>query len=180
MELNDSTASFMVRMDRACTESFFTCRGISSHVIGSDGSIGHVLMLDIEDKKLVDVLNWCDNNLGNYAVFKSSSNSYHVLNPKVRSYEKTYEFLKNISLEDSNHADIGYERGDWVLRISDKPDKPMPELIEYSLSMDKKNSYSKPHIKYINALHSNELANEWFKLPLVGETLRTVQYWTFK
>jgi len=172
---------FMIRMERSSKEKFFMCKGIASTVIEDEKDVGHVIMLDIEDESLESVRIMCDHTFKSYFIFASSNRSFHVINPVI--YEKDYakDILDMIDSEDQNHADIGYERGDWVLRTSGKPRKISPTLIASSISKDKEQTYSKPHLKYLEEFHDSEDARKVLESSKNrGDTLRTVQYWTFK
>lgn len=181
MEISDSTAKFMRRMDRACKESYFSCRGITSTVLNAEKEcLGHITMLDVENATFKQVKEQCVNNYDCYFILRSSRNNYHIINPLIRSFKDTYEHMSEIEIEDNNHTHIGYKRGDWVLRITDKPNKPIPHIVDQEGYMNKNKTYSKPHLKFLEVYHDSILAKNMLNNVTKGKTLRTVKYWTFK
>lgn len=145
--------------------------------------IGHITMLDIEGYELNTVKRLCSNMFDVAFVLRSSKDAYHVYNPVIRSFDETHELMKSIGLEDKQHVDIGYKRGDWVLRISDKPadGKIVPELVHSHVMPNKRLTYSYPHLQflleYFNVYEAEDVID---KMPVDGKSVELVKYWTFK
>lgn len=179
-------------------KAWFKCRGVRSDVLDSDkNSLGHICMLDVENATFKQVKELCNNMFDVAFVFQSSYRSHtshdptgdaprwnwHIYNPVIRGFEDTKDLMSSIALEDDNHVEIGYERGDWVLRISDKPDdsKKVPEYAYSVVNPSKRKTLSEPHLRflegYFEVAPASKLAD---KMPTAGKTLEAVEYWTYK
>lgn len=179
-------------------KEYFSCLGVSSQVMDGESNDTHVLFLDIEDSTLTEVLEMCRDVFNYYAVFKSSNKqgrkNFHVINPVCRSKQQTrfkmMELAKSYlgdnpySLEDRTHTHIGHLRGDWVLRLSKKPSKQMPQLVESDLEFkqDHGTRLSLPHLYYIQDVYGLDVSclTENVDVNLYGKNLKTIKYYTYK
>lgn len=180
MEFDDCTSAFMNRMDKACKKDYFQCKGVTSQVYTGNSTYKHVVMIDSELNSFEKVRQEVDQRFNHYFIFRSSKDGFHVINPVLRPKYKVYEILSNISIEDDKHREIGYKRGDWVLRADDKPNKHSPRLVYSEVYPDDYNSFSRPHLEYLRVIHNSRDAELLLKNPTEGNKLKYVKYWTFK
>lgn len=166
-------------------KKYFDCLGVTSHVLeerkDSSSVAGHVLMFDVEDKDFRTVKNYFTERFDVVFIFESSLNNYHVLIPEINSFEETYNMMLKVEMEHTPHTEIGYKRGDWVLRVSDKPDKPKPVLRYADAVMNKDKVLSYPHLMYVKELYGDKTAENCLKFfNTEGDRLKAVKYSTFK
>lgn len=166
-------------------KNYFDCIGVTSHCIRERENfnevLGHVTMFDVENNSYTEVRNYFKERYDVLFIFESSKDNYHVLIPWIRDFEETYRDMLKCEKEHDPHAKIGYKRGDWVLRISDKPNKPKP-ILRYANAIQNKNkSYSWGHLEYIRQLYDSEIAENCLKyMNTEGDRLKSVKYSTFK
>lgn len=180
----------MYKFKRNGGKTYFSVKGVRSEVLTYNSvknddteGIGHITMLDIEDTDLETVKNMVNNMFDVAFILESSRDGYHVYNPVIRSFEDTRALMKSIALEDSQHVSIGYKRGDWVLRMTDKPaeDKQIPHIVYETVSPTKRKTLSKPHVMLIAEYFNSSVANDVLdKMPVNGKSVEIVEYWTFK
>lgn len=91
-------------------------------------------------------------------IFRSSYQSYHVIDATVNSVEQVMDVLEMIEVEDSNHRDIGYIRGDWVLRTDAKADKNPPRYITCVATPTDNAVFSKAHLDFLKGMYGVTMA----------------------
>lgn len=151
----------------------------------------HATFLDAEKSTLPILKEMAYNNYGVFMIMESSQGNYHLYAPIARPKELVYTVLSFSEPEHQEHADIGYERGDWVLRISEKginssnPLSPKPELVDYRIEPKAGVQYSLPHIKFMrNFIPKEDLWKlteiETLHDTVSSENLMISQYDTFQ
>lgn len=148
-------------------------------------TVGHVLFLDCEDTNYKALKSWCEANLEVYFIFKSSEDNYHVINPVVRSAVEINEIKKACPYDDSNHRTIGYDKRAWVLRVTEKGDKPAPELVDSRFGVSEfgfDRPISEPHVNYIiEEFGTYDYLKTVEKYDMVvGYSLKMVKYGTYE
>lgn len=152
-------------------KDLLTARGIASELRDDGETVGHVLLMDYDDGVNPDRVFRENANLpGLTAVFESSPGSYHVHNYTIRTKDKTALAMLGRKV-DPMHISVGYRRGRWTLRVSEKdrvnasegseasdlpgPYKSAPELIEHWINGTER-PCSAPHVT-------------WFERNILGE-----------
>jgi hypothetical protein len=139
-------------------EELVTTRGLSSRVVEDGETVGHVLLLDIDDGRLFEVLPVLDEQPGHYALFESSPGSYHLWDIAVRDLDE--QLLRALRLSgpdrgDAEHVAISSRREEFVVRAAPKfrPDgevyKDAPTLDRVWSRGDPDAAISAPHAEYI-------------------------------
>lgn len=158
-------------------------KGLKSSVYGDETEIGHILMLDVENKSLEELYDVVYQLDGYNFIMESSEGSYHIYDPTIRSKQETVDKMKQIEGIDSSHASIGYKRGDWVLRVSNKHNKQIPEHINTVEGLIER-PVSRPHLiflrDYFGCSKADYLLDVVPEKYLVGKNLKFVKYWTYK
>lgn len=188
------------------TEDYFKVKGVKSTVLNENReSLGHVLMLDMEETDISTVNSRLDQieEIKIAYIFVSSINedsyNYHVLVPQVFSKREIKDIQERIPEQDENHTSIGFKRGDWVLRVDDKPlkNKVRPFFIEaYVRSIDEDVYFSKPHLKLYEEFSNKPTLHESVKHDrleladyildtydnelIIGSKAQIVEYRTYK
>lgn len=200
-----------VRIAKYKGKTYFSCLGLTSKVVMTEAIFtnrindythfynhGHVLLADMEDCSYLEVKEMANDLFDCYAILRSSKKdgreNYHLINPVVRPRTETRDILQSISktylgcnpysLEDRSHCHIGYLRGDWVLRISEKPSKDAPVLIdsniESCLNIEDSKYFSYPHLRYLRDVYQIDIKDIIRKNKVIGQKLQTVKYYTYK
>lgn len=160
---------------------WFNCFGLTSTVYEHGGCIGHVIFIDAEDCKLEELENEINEHFDVYFIYKSSHDGYHVMCPRIMDYEDAYSKLQELDVEHSKHTEIGYKRGDWVLRTTDKRHKPRPVYIKGVAKHNREHVYSKPHLEYIRHYEDEQTPENVLELMKTrGHDTDVVMYGTFK
>lgn len=109
--------------DQEHAEDVLITTGINSVVINdsTEEREGHVLLADYdEDMSQQDVIDDVKKHLQGVVVLcRSSTGSYHVYNPHLRSVQHTVRRLRKLQ-SDTKHVEIGLKRGKWTLRADAK------------------------------------------------------------
>lgn len=159
------------------------CKGLKSGVYGSKTEIGHILMLDVENKSLEELYDVIYQLEGYNFIMQSSKGSYHIYNPTIQSQQETVDKMVEIEGIDRSHASIGYKRGDWVLRVSNKHNKQVPEHINTVEGLIER-PISRPHLiflrNYFGCSKADYLLDVVPEKYLIGKNLKFVEYWTYK
>ena len=100
--------------------------GISSKVYKD----WHVVFADYEKKKLnfkkfKEVME--KNNMCILCVIESSKGKYHLISPQCYDWLRALEISKELGAE-KNYLSLSAVRGEFILRISKKGNKPEPKL----------------------------------------------------
>lgn len=148
-------------------------------------TVGHVLFLDCEDTEFQELKAWCNDNLDFYFIFRSSKRNYHVISPVIRSAVEIHRIKKSCPHDDDTHNRIGYDKRGWVLRVTEKGDKPAPDLIAFNNTVIPENYsglISEPHVNYVIDEFDTYRAVDLLKdVPEVaGYALKIVQYGTYE
>lgn len=142
-------------------------------------TVGHVLMLDIEDSSFFEVYKAVRDKLDLFFIFKSSDNNYHLISPVVRSIAENRRIMNSIELQDSKHTSVGLEKDCWALRVTEKGHKPKPELLHVNYTPEDDVLVSKPHLEALDVIHEAEGFEKYKNgLTCVGDTLKIVEYHT--
>lgn len=141
-------------------QKYVDCIGISSKVKESKNgkTKGHVLFLDAEkntDRKIIDIINRLKQKLDVFMVLESSKDSYHVINPVIRSQDDTFRLMAQFNFEDYQHTAIGYKRDSWVLRFTQKGYKSAPTPIAVYNDLNESKVVSEPHIRFVNDIYNH-------------------------
>lgn len=163
-------------------KDYFSCLGLSSEVYDDNGdSLGHICIVDAEDTDYKSLKEEMKQHFDVFFILMSSKGSYHVINPVVRSLEETKAVLDSIDSEDSQHTEIGYKRGDWVCRVTEKRTKPSPVLLEEIVRPSDHHKYSKPHLYFLSNYYGCTEPESMIELlRTIGKTNKIIKYYTFK
>lgn len=144
-------------------------------------TVGHVLFLDCEDTDVTKLEDWCELNLQVYYIFKSSQGNYHVISPVIRSAIEIYNLKKSCPFDDDEHNRIGYDKRGWVLRFTEKGDKPRPDLVKAVNGVTDR-PISEPHVSYIIQEFESDAAIELIRegRECLGYAIKVVEYATYE
>lgn len=147
----------------------------------------HVLFWDFDGPaKLHEVIDGFSavferHRIGDVTILESSPGSYHAVCVDKRTPSQARTILNEHKLQDLNHCDIGASLGRWILRITEKADKPAPKLAHH---------IPRPHMEPApygaSRPHAVYLAHHYgVRLPLeqrldMGRTLQVEHYLTCK
>lgn len=160
------------------SDSRYFAGAIESGVETLDGDhLGHVSLLDLDDRGL-DAARFVARRVpGLAAVIRSSMGSYHVWDLSIRPFAETVETAAGFGGVDSDHIGVSESRGCWVVRVEPKRRldsaeeiKPQPRLIGIEEpSGGDRLPHSQPHIDALR-----EMSEEAVEIPdsieTVGET----------
>lgn len=168
--------------------------GFQSHVLKhaeiSDEPVllGHACFFDFEDSNYHDAVREITKKHNTRAifVFESSDGNYHAVSPRIMSLQEINDLKSNLEHDDDAHREIGYKKGCWTLRLSEKGNKPKPKFVKAYLDLhdyDKEYAYSRPHMEILKQSYDNKAIDMCFKLiekseNFVGAETRLVQYST--
>jgi hypothetical protein len=129
----DKDRSFEESELRDIEKGITTTKGVASTVYNLGEEIGHVLLIDYDDKSLSFIEEMVSDMPGYNVILRSSERSYHYWNLTVRSDTKT--LWEQVRLHDDlGHLARGVRQDKWILRTSPKvrPSqrqyKPAPKL----------------------------------------------------
>jgi len=127
--------------------------GISSKVFRGNHFLGHVLLIDYDNRDKSRILQDIAELPGISILRPSSATGYHVWNLTIRSRDET-ALLGLRMWGDPMHNQIGYWKNGWVLRLGPKIDqnnsqyKPAPGNIEV-FSNETLQAQSLPHLQIL-------------------------------
>lgn len=164
---------------------FVTASGVTSEVKDdSDGSLGHILILDYDGDWTLDEINEEVSDFSGISVLlETSEGNYHYWNLGVRNVNDVLQ-EGLYSSADLEHLRQGFRRGKWVSRFSAKehPDgdtyKEQPELV-YAWAKETLREQSLPHWDFVK---------KWWDVPTLyserdyrfdGDQLTMEKYRTF-
>lgn len=154
--MNEPTDEELRQIEKGIT----TTKGIRSTVYNMGEEIGHVLLVDYDDKSLSWIESHVEDMPGYSLILRSSDGSYHYWNLSVRSPQET--LWEQVRLfDDIGHLGRGVRQDFWVLRTAPKvrPNqrqyKPAPKLETAFM-----NRTEKPQ-----SIHHWEFAKGVFEIP---------------